>query len=553
MRVDTLALGSILKNFKLRVPTNQREYSWENDHVQTLFQDWAAAINEPDYFLGAIVAVTRDHRDELEIVDGQQRLATTAIFLAVIRDYLKSHNEPDMASAIEREFLITSTKDRRDIEPRLHLNLADNEFFKAKLTGGNPVADKPSHRLIEAAFEVARAHVLKIVAPHDPKKHGDVLNTVWVEFVQNRAKVILLQVSSKANAFRMFETLNDRGLKTTEADLVKNYLFGLAGDDRIDEAQDKWAAMRGTLEALGDDDVSTVTFLRHALILKRGYLREKDLYDNAQIEAKSPGTAISLLETFEQLAGNYIALFNPEAEVWRSYPGRIREALATIRLLNIQPMWPLMLAVAEKFEKSQAAISFRNFIAWQVRFLIGGATLTGGSIEVPLAKEAKRVFDGEIKTAAQLSAALAASIPSDERFKAAFTVATVSKPELARYYLRALERAAKGQSEPWYVLNSDSEAINLEHVLPKKPNDNWPQFDSVMAKADARRLGNLALLNNQGNRELGSASFAKKREGYGDCPYVLTSQISTVVKWDHDAIAKRQSVLAELALKAWPL
>ena len=73
MHTDTLALGTILKRYRLRVPTNQREYSWEEDHVRTLYQDWAANISEPDYFLGAIVAVTKES-DELEIVDGQQRL-----------------------------------------------------------------------------------------------------------------------------------------------------------------------------------------------------------------------------------------------------------------------------------------------------------------------------------------------------------------------------------------------------------------------------------------------------------------------------------------------
>lgn len=88
MQVQPIALGAILKNYKVRVPTNQREYSWTARQVLTLFRDWATAINEPEYFLGAVVAVSRDP-GQLEIVDGQQRLATTAIFLTVIRDFLR--------------------------------------------------------------------------------------------------------------------------------------------------------------------------------------------------------------------------------------------------------------------------------------------------------------------------------------------------------------------------------------------------------------------------------------------------------------------------------
>ena len=552
MHTDTLALGTILKRYRLRVPTNQREYSWEEDHVRTLYQDWAANISEPDYFLGAIVAVTKES-DELEIVDGQQRLATTAIFLAVIRNYLKSHGEAHQANHIETEFLTTPTKDRRDTEPRLHLNLADNEYFKAKLAGKEPKPDKPSHRLIDGAFQIAREQVKNIVSVHDPKKHGDVLNAEWVAFIQNRAKVILVQVPSRANAFRMFETLNDRGLKVTEADLVKNHLFSLAGDERINEAQDKWSGMLGALDALDDEKVSTVTFLRHALILKVGALRAKDLYDAAQGEAKSQGRAITLLDMFERLAGDYVALFNPASERWTGYTGRITDSIATLKTLNIQHMWPLMLAVAVKFEKEEAATAFRKFISWHVRFLIGGSTAAGGTIEVPLANAAKRIYEGEIKTAKELAKALAATVPDDERFKAAFAVATVSNPELARYYLRALERAANTQAEPWFVPNEDENEMNLEHVLPKKPFDNWTQFDPVMAKVDARRIGNLVLLPSLENRKLGSAGFDEKRAVYAKAPYTLTRQVGSAARWDHGTIAERQGVLAELALKAWPL
>src|SRR3546814_8365981 len=68
-----------------------------------------------------------------------------------------------------------------------------------------------------------------------------------------RASVILLKAPDSAHAFRMFETLNDRGQKTSQADLVKNYLFEQAGE-RVVEAQAKWSSMLNTLEEIDDDD-----------------------------------------------------------------------------------------------------------------------------------------------------------------------------------------------------------------------------------------------------------------------------------------------------------
>ncbi len=96
--------------------------------------------------------------------------------------------------------------------------------------------------------------------------------------------MILLKVPTVANAYKMFETLNDRGLKTSQADLVKNYLFGQA-DDRLAEVQQKWARMKSSLESLDEDDI-TVTFLRQAMIAIRGHLKESDVYEKVQERVK---------------------------------------------------------------------------------------------------------------------------------------------------------------------------------------------------------------------------------------------------------------------------
>jgi hypothetical protein len=58
---------------------------------------------------------------------------------------------------------------------------------------------------------------------------------------------------------------------------VKNHLFALA-DDRLSEAQQRWAAMNGALETLDDNDV-TITYLRHLLISRWGHTREREVFN----------------------------------------------------------------------------------------------------------------------------------------------------------------------------------------------------------------------------------------------------------------------------------
>src|SRR5450759_220437 len=102
---EELGLGSLLKRYHLRIPPNQREYAWTERENTQLLQDFAKAINEAGtYFLGTIVTIPRGE-GALEVVDGQQRLATIAILLAAIRDYLRGKNEDVIVQSIESDFL----------------------------------------------------------------------------------------------------------------------------------------------------------------------------------------------------------------------------------------------------------------------------------------------------------------------------------------------------------------------------------------------------------------------------------------------------------------
>jgi hypothetical protein len=99
----------------------------------------------------------------------------------------------------------------------------------------------------------------------------------------------------------------------------------------------------------------------------------------------------------------------------------------------------------------------------------------------------------------------------------------------------------------------DRSVINLEHVLPKKPDGNWPQFTDDEVALYTNRIGNQALLRASDNSELKSTAFSDKKKIYGQSPYVLTSQIAGLGDWTGAAISQRQKALAELALKAWPV
>lgn len=544
---NQLGLASILKQHKLVVPANQRDFSWTEKEVTTLLRDFARSIGDDDatYFVGTIVTIHKG-QDTLEVVDGQQRLATTAILLAEIRNYLKLM-EPEITAAIGN-FLATMDRTLREEVPRLTLNLDDNDYFRARLTNLDPApaAEKPSHRLLDDAFREARDQVANVVSSLDEKDHGDELNR-WIDFLEYRAVAVVLDAPSEADAYRMFETLNDRGLRTSQADLVKNYLFGRAGE-RIEEVKHRWSLMRGALETIEDDDL-TVRFLRHALTAMEGVVREQEVYRTVGDVAKGPQSVVGLTTRLAAMAGTYVAIYNADHEKWNASDAA-RKAVDVLNLIDVKPMRPLMLAIAEKLGQSEVVEAMRLCVSVGVRLMIVGATRTG-KVQAGFGEAARKTYRKELVTTAGLREELDGLTPSDAEFRQAFEGARVSNRRLARYYLRSMELKANHEEQPWHMPNDNRNEINLEHVLPENPEGNWPQFSEEDRALYRKRIGNLCLMRARDNSAVKSAPFSDKKVVYAESAYRLTRDVACVGEWTTSAIDARQKELADLAVETW--
>jgi uncharacterized protein with ParB-like and HNH nuclease domain len=549
-----VGIGTALLHNRLAVPLNQREYSWEEEHVLALFQDIAAAIagGKASYFLGTIV-LTQGKGDALEVVDGQQRLATITILLAAMRDYFAEQNDALLIQSLNG-FLFTVVRGEREIYPRLSLNVDDNEFFRGRILSPKGSQERKrakvqrqSHERIEQAAKLAEQHVLNIVSPYKDSDRIDHLNT-WVDFIEKNALVITLTVADDLNAYIMFETLNDRGLKTSQSDLVKNYLFAQTGD-RLVEAQQKWALMVGALETLPMEDI-VINFLRHFVISLYGHTREREVLQKIKERVIGKLRAIEYLTTMVDAANDYVAMLTSTHAKWNKYNPNIRRAINTLGILQMLPLRPLMLAVVRRFSDTQTEKAFRLFVVWSVRFLIAGGARSG-SVEEAFAKVAAEISAGHVDTSEKMTQKLIDIIPSDIEFENRFAIARVSTNDIARYYLRALELNEEGGHETELILPEEY-PINLEHILPQKPDDNWPSFDKSIVPTYYKRLGNMVLLKASDNSIIGNHPFSEKRVYYQKSAYLLTQMVGTRLTWESKDIDEYQKELAKRAVKIWP-
>ena len=238
----TTGLGKLLSENRFYVPTHQRDYTWNLERVRNLFDDLTEAMDRGDnfYFIGLMVFM-RSSDDRLRVLDCQQRLATTQIIFSAIRAWFGSvEGERETSGSIQRDFIGRSEYGETEILPKLTLNINNDERFQRFVVKGSPIVEvkkelvslnknAPNYDLL-ASISYCHERVAKFAEEARDETTAKEYLVELVKFIRDSVIVVRLTVPSEANAFRAFETLNDRGLDLSAVDLVKNHLFGVAYD-----------------------------------------------------------------------------------------------------------------------------------------------------------------------------------------------------------------------------------------------------------------------------------------------------------------------------------
>jgi hypothetical protein len=253
IKSEDMALGTLFNDFYV-VPNYQREYVWEEDQVEQLLEDIHTEFSSvgphssAEYFIGSIVVCPGDD-DVLELIDGQQRMTTTYLFLCVLRDYLLSHGQ-SVPQQLGIQIAATSTDDLgNDIfRHRVSLQYPDS---RGLLTA---IADQAvdlaaieettrSIKNIKAAYQLIRGYL--------EQHFGDNVQSLkqFYAFFTRRVKLIRIRTQSVTHALKVFETINERGKGLDSMDLLKNLMFMHANASEFETLKDLWKELVDTLYA----------------------------------------------------------------------------------------------------------------------------------------------------------------------------------------------------------------------------------------------------------------------------------------------------------------
>jgi hypothetical protein len=374
LNTRTTTFLELIGNGKIyRVPAYQRDYSWEEEQWEDLWNDVQELRQDPEgrHYMGALVVEGRNDR-EFQVIDGQQRLATLSIIaLATIAKLheMAASVDPDenrqRAAALRARFV--GEKDAASLieSSKLFLNNTDDAFYQDYLVQLraplNPRGLPKSNRQLWGCFQYYQRRLREVA---EFQTNGERLAELLTETVGRQLMFIMITVDDDLNAYTVFETLNARGLELSSTDLLKNYLFS-----RVKVAADLEALTRRwrTLVATVRQD-RFPEFLRYHLLCKHAKVRSERLFKLIRSEVRSPDQVFALMDELEKRAELFSALSDPEHGYWIERPG-CKSFIRDLKLFRVQQATPLLFAAWEKipaeFErvlKLVSVISFRYSI-----------------------------------------------------------------------------------------------------------------------------------------------------------------------------------------------
>src|SRR4051794_14420768 len=136
IQFDLEGIAHLLSDQDLHVPMYQRSYAWEGEQLTEYWTDLHGALagGYGEYFLGTVVVASQG--DEMVIIDGQQRLATTTIILAALRDAYAARGDESRARAIHNQYIARFDLSIGSEVPRLVLNSEDKDYFESLVVDG---------------------------------------------------------------------------------------------------------------------------------------------------------------------------------------------------------------------------------------------------------------------------------------------------------------------------------------------------------------------------------------------------------------------------------
>ncbi len=539
MKASETRLQPIIEGTKQYVvPLFQRSYSWTKEEWKILWDDIVELSEIGDnrsHFIGSIVTMPTISVPEgvakYLLIDGQQRLTTIFILLALLRDKAKQSGQPELSEEIHNTLLVNQYKKDSDYY-KFQPTQIDRDSFRGIIAFDTPVLDGQilsAYQFFEKKFRQTSINI-----------------QILKKTITNNLSLVSIVLDPDDNPHLVFESLNAKGRPLTQADLIRNYFFMRIHVDEQESIYSRyWKSMQ---ESLGD---YLTEFIRHYLMRDGKVVKQTDVYFSLKDIVKQ-GNAIDYLKDLLKFSGYYERLLYPEKEA----EIEIRKLLTRLNRFEVNTAYPFLLNCYDDYSQRKiSAAEFADILQIIENFLIRRFVCnvpTHGLNKIfPILY--RNITNIRFNTLLEgLKKELQTKgYPKDAEFKARLIDAKLygagDRAIKTRLILESLEEYYGHKEQVSF------ESLSIEHIMPQTLTEYWQNNLGddweITHELLLHTIGNLTLTAY--NPELSNDDFESKRERLGNSHLEINKYFKDKSSWKKEDIEERSQRLSEIAISIW--
>lgn len=555
------------------IPRFQREYSWDKKNYQEFLEDMVGnlvikegKISSSQYFLGTMLFIgnfTEGTEQEIQVVDGQQRLTTITILFSALSDRFVGLGQATLSRQL---FSYIMTEDDDGNEVRILKSKTSYPFFsyfiQDKDKSLNPEATTEEEHCIKETYEYFHAQLTETkLKAMLKRKHGseivDALSEVDIlkalrDQVLN-STFVSISTTDRKQANKIFEILNAKGKRLAHIDLIKNKIFEVLNKvEPADFAEETWKEIKEILSS-GKESVGFATFYQHFWSSKYKKVYSNKLYEafNATIK-KNEAEYSAFLNELLRNAKIYMQIVNPKREDYdnrKEYFGVVQSLNCINNYFNVVQVRIALLALFDVKQREiidltmlRSTLSYLENFHFAYNAILANRTnrleKIYSSFAIALRKASTKVAARDI-IQNELIAPLDELFPTFENFSAKFVALSFTKKDKAsnvktKYAINKLN-SFYSETE---VFSDDG---SIEHIISEREG------------GDALNIGNLILLEGKLNDEAGHKDYSDKCAAYAKSNYAWVKNfIAKHRQWDSSMITQRAIELSKVYYETIP-
>ncbi|QUW20485.1 DUF262 domain-containing protein [Sporosarcina sp. Marseille-Q4063] len=553
------------------IPLLQRNFVWSKENIKDLIDDIKESIGEDltqDYFIGSMVFSTG--AENKVVVDGQQRITTLTLMFAVAVKRFQEAGETSHAN-LYLPYLYKDTQSEHDgsiiTMNRLKHHDKDDHFF-TKL-----INNKEDSSNITSTSQKNMLTAKEVIEEELSDMSMDELKA-FILYLARRVHIVSMVTTDLNIAFRIFETLNDRGAKLQPEDLLKNMLLRNLTDESYSLVAKKWDDFISKLTTdKGKSIVATSTFLKH-YIMSKGYLVQKSrlfewIEKQTKLELDDPDNILGFnLKTNNGILTFINEIINEASLYTKVLSGNFEKSIDNCIKLGVKQTLVIVLASKDLKTEKQTLIYelmeslIFSYIITNSRFNELEKNLYRISRKLRKVNNDEGIVDSAIQDLRTMiidKKDLALAALSDYKMKK-------SDRKKIKYILEKMGMALDG---------IDHSSFTIEHIMPEEKSVGWSHIKETDEDYNVltSRIGNLTLISRSGNSSLKNKEFANKKQVYSNQTYLsksIVNDIDTGTKntkldkaimaynyhpvnagWNKNEIERRGQALKKLAAHIW--